>query len=208
VSQYKPYKKHLIAVIAFFLLHAIVLAAEQSAADWANIDVALYNKFKSQGSEEPEIFQAIAYAHFYNENWSRAESYFKKAAQLDPNLYWSWYNLGLINIHTEEGFGYFKQAALANPEFPTPYYWMAYYRCRIREDNKAIPLFEQYLEIAKGKHEDSEQARIAMAEEVLADLLAGREGHSLSVMREKSSQSDFSKLSQRKNRDSPQQNQK
>jgi tetratricopeptide (TPR) repeat protein len=178
-------KKYLIAIIAFLCLPVFVYAAEQPAVDWASIDVALYNKFKSEGTEEPEIFQAIAYAHFHHENWDRAESYFKKATQLDPNLYWSWYNLGLLNIHTEEGYGYFEQAALANPNFPIPYYWMAYYRCKTREDDKAIPLFEKYLEIAKAKHKDSEQRRIATAEEVLADLLAGTEGQSLSIMREK-----------------------
>jgi hypothetical protein len=62
-------------------------------------------------------------------------------------------------------------------------YWMAYYKCRIREDEKAMPLFEKYLGVAKGLH--SEEARIKTATEVLQDLKEGKEGKSLSMMRRK-----------------------
>ena len=164
------------------ITHATPTEQEQ-AVDWASVDVALYNNLKSQGTEDSEIFQAMGYAHFQNKQWDRAENYFKKAVALNPDLYWSWYNLGLLNMDTEEGYGFFEQATRANPEFSISYYWMAYYRCRTREDDKAIPLFKKYIETAKAENNDAEQGRVKVAEEVLSDLLAGREGKSLSMMR-------------------------
>jgi len=114
--------------------------------------------------------------------WERAVVHFKKAVELDSKLHMSWYNLGLIYIDSEEGYNYFKKATEANPKFAVPYYWMAYYRCRYREDKKAIPLFQKYLDVAN-KGDKEESGRIRVAKEALEDLLAGREGKELSMMR-------------------------
>lgn len=44
-------------------------------------------------------------------------------------------------------------------------------------------MFEKYLEVAGMEKDSQEEGRIKVAEEVLQDLLAGREGQSLSMMR-------------------------
>ena len=61
---------------------------------------------------------------------------------------------------------------------------MAYYHCRIREDQKAIPLFRKYVELAKGKL--GEEDRLKAAKEVLQELLSGKEGKALTMIREPS----------------------
>ncbi|MBU3955710.1 hypothetical protein KJ633_04545, partial [bacterium] len=152
--------------------------------DWDKIEYHLYKDLRAEHPDksEAEIEQAIGYALLQSDNqWERAAVHFKKAVELDPRLYFSWYNLGLINADTEEGYDYFKKATEAKPDYPPPYYWMAYYRCRNREDKKAIPLFQKYLEVAKG--DKNEDRRIKTATEVLQDLLVGREGKNLSMMR-------------------------
>ncbi|MDP2923318.1 MAG: hypothetical protein Q8O30_06340 [Candidatus Omnitrophota bacterium] len=161
----------------------VIYAEEQQQVDWDKIEKALYEELKATSDKsDAEIHQAIGYSLLRSENqWERATVHFKKAVGLDPKLYFSWYNLGMINADTEEGYNYFKKATEAKPDFPSSYYWMAYYRCRNREDKKAIPLFQKYIEVAKG--DKQEAGRIGVAEEVLQDLLAGKEGKSLSMMR-------------------------
>jgi len=155
---------------------------DSEQVDWDKIDARLFLTIKQEGGKsDAEIYQAMGIAHQKQENWDRAEKYFKKAVNLDPKLQWSWYNLALLNTDTEEGYNYNKKATEASPKFSIPYYWMAYYRCRNREDKKAIPLFEKYLELAVG--DKQEEGRIKVAKEVLADLKAGKEGQSLSMMR-------------------------
>jgi tetratricopeptide (TPR) repeat protein len=150
--------------------------------DWNKVEERLFFNLKEQGNyTDAEVFQAIGLTHFQQQIWDRAEAYLMQAVDMDPNLYQSWYHLGLLYMDTEEGYKYFENATLAKPDFPIPYYWMAYYRCRIREDEKAIPLFEQYLEAAKSH--SSEGTRIKTATEVLQDLKEGREGKNLSMMR-------------------------
>ncbi len=182
-------KKQLIVawVISVLFLSLAVAGHPQDSSeqvDWDKIEYHLYKDSRAQHPDksEAEIEQAIGYALLQSDNqWERATVHFKKAVELDPKLHFSWYSLGLINADTEQGYNYFKKATEAKPDYPPPYYWMAYYRCRNREDRKAIPLFQKYLEVAKGdKNEDS---RIEVATEVLKDLLAGREGKNLSMMR-------------------------
>lgn len=150
--------------------------------NWDLIDSRLFDTLKQESAKsDAEIYQSIGLAYFKEETWDRAELNFKKAVQLNPKLYWSWYNLALLYTDTEEGYNYNKKATEADPTFSIPYYWMAYYRCRIREDKKAIPLFKKYLEVAQG--DKVEAGRIKVAKEVLSDLISGKEGQSLSMMR-------------------------
>lgn len=136
-------------------------------------------------ANEAETEQASGFALLKADNqWKKAVTHLKKAVELDPKLYLAWYNLGVIyvsNVGVKEGFGYFQKAVEANPDFPTAYYWMAYCRCRDREDKEAIPLFEKFLEVAKGNKKEA--SRIKVAEEVLEDLRAGTEGKTLKMMR-------------------------
>ena len=174
-------------IICLFLSFACSYACAQTGdkdIDWDKLEYFLYQELKAQHPDESEaeILQAVGYTTMKSNNrWERATVYFKKAVELDPKLYFSWYSMGLINIDTEEGYNYFKKAIEANPNFPAPYYWMAYYRCRNREDKKAIPLFQKYLEAAKGNKEEA--GRIKIAEEVLEDLLSGKESENLNMIR-------------------------
>jgi len=152
--------------------------------DWDKIDAKLFENLKKEsGKSDAEVYQAMGIGHFEQKNGARAERYLQKAVELDPKLHWSWYHLGLLSIDTEEGYNYFKKATEADQKFSIPYYWMAYYRCRNREDAKAIPLFKKYLEVAEIEKDPQEEGRIKVAKEVLSDLLAGKEGQSLSMMR-------------------------
>jgi len=158
--------------------------ADNEKVDWDKLEYYLYRELKAQHPDESEagILQAVGYTIMKSNNrWERATIYFKKAVELDGKLYFSWYSLGLINIDTEEGYSYFEKAVEANPNFQAPYYWMAYYRCKNREDKKAIPLFQKYLEIAKDSKD--EEGRIKIAEEVLKDLLSGKESENLRMIR-------------------------
>ena len=180
-------KKQLIVawVIVSLSIVSICLAKDSKEnVDWDKIEHRLYPDLKAKypDKSEAEIEQTIGHALLYSDNqWERATVHFKKALGLNPKLYLSWYNLGLIYPDSEEGYNYFKKATEAKPDFSTPYYWMAYYRCRNREDKKAIPLFKKYIELAKG--DPQEEGRLKVAKEVLSDLLAGKEGKNLSMMR-------------------------
>lgn len=141
---------------------------------------------KLQGAGDAEAYQALG-AHYRDktEDADRATMYFKKAVALNPNLYLSWFSLGLLHISEEEGNEYLRNTVKAKPDFAEPYYWLAYNLCRVRKDKEAIPLFERYLEVAqKDKAEQAQgPSRIDVAREVLADLRSGKEGESLRNMR-------------------------
>jgi tetratricopeptide (TPR) repeat protein len=178
-------KHHLIfiLIIAFFLPIPFCYAEEKNI-DWDMIDARLFFTLKHQNdNSDAEIYQAIGVTHFQKKNWDRSEKHLQHAVELDPELHMAWYYLGLINIDTETGHSYFERATQANPDFSTPYYWMAYYRCRHRKDEQAIILFKKYIEIAEAENDEEEIGRVDVAKEVLQDLLEGTEGQSLSLIR-------------------------
>ncbi len=160
----------------------MISAAIAEVPDNYENDIYGILKHAYPSASEAEIEQAVGHALLGKGNqWEKATVHFKKAVELNPKLYNSWYSLGIIHCDTEEGYGYFEKAIQIKPDFPEPYYWMAYYRCRNKEDEKVIPLFKKYLEIAKGHAEEAD--RIKVAKEVLQDLIAGTEGQNLSIMR-------------------------
>ncbi len=130
---------------------------------------------------EAEAYQALGLTYVQYENYSQAADYLKRAVELNPKLYQAWYNLGVIYIHTKEGYNYFKKTTQANPDFAAPYYWQAYYECQKGKDKKAIATFKRYLEVAEG--DETEARRINTAKEVLQDLLSGEEGENLRIIR-------------------------
>lgn len=115
-----------------------------------------------------------------------AKIYFGKAVQSDPKLYMSWYYLGLLNIDNQSGYDYLNKSVVIKSDFPIPYYWMAYYCCRMKQNQKAILLFKEYIEIAKGRL--GEEERLKAANEALQELLSGKEGEALTMIRKPTGQ--------------------
>lgn len=151
--------------------------------DWDKLGFNLHRELKSTTNKsEAEIHEAMGYTLLKTDNqWERAEVYFKKAVELNPKLYLSWYNLGLIYIDTDEGNNYFKKAMEANPNYPPPYYWLGYTYCRNRKDKEAVPLFKKYLEVAKNN--SNESIRVAFVQKVLKELISGKEDASVKTIR-------------------------
>lgn len=153
--------------------------------DYDKIDQRLFQEQMETGDKtDAEIYEAMGYAYLNEYNlWERATVYFKKATELDPTLYTSWYNLGLIYIDDEEGSEYFKKTIEARPDFAPPYYWIAYSHCRHYRDIEAIPAWKKYLEVAEAGNDPAEQGRIKVARKVLEELLAGEEGENVRKLR-------------------------
>lgn len=140
-------------------------------------------KIQHQDLSEAEVQQVMGFAMMKDKKWDRAETYFKDAVKLDPKLYKSWYNLGLINIASLKAYEYFGQAIKANPDYSTPYYWIAYNKTREGKFKEALPLWRDYLgvagkEIARGNK--NEQERVEVATEVVKEIRSGKEGEELS----------------------------
>ena len=156
---------------------------EEERVDWDKIEQRLFKELKEQGGKsDAEIHQVIGYGLLKTDSpWERAAAHFKKAIELDPKLYQSWYNLGIIHMDTEEGDEYFKKSIEINPLYSPPYYWLAYSYCRSRKDKKAIPVFEKYLEVAEGDPDEVDRVRVA--KKVLKELYSGVESKNLSMMR-------------------------
>ena len=110
-----------------------------------------------------------------------AELHLRRAVELDPTLYWAWYDLAILHMDTEEGNQYLKNAIAANPKFPEPYYWLAYTYARNRRDTEAIPVFERYLQMTQGN--PSEDGRMEVAGKLLTELRTGIEGEELRKVR-------------------------
>ncbi|MFN7181713.1 MAG: tetratricopeptide repeat protein [Planctomycetota bacterium] len=176
--------KNLIILWLLLAIQCLPLYAQEKnlSANWSKQDSKLFEELKKEHKlDDAQTYQLMGLAFLHQDFWEKASLCLEKAVKLNPKLYISWYYLGLIHINTEEGFNYFKKATEANPDFSPPYYWMAYYKCRARQDKEAITLFQKYLEVAK--KDESETGRIKVAEEVLQDLLTGREGEQLKIMR-------------------------
>lgn len=177
-------KKPFILLILALLLTTCVYSFGQDSPkivdnteELNEIDNNLFNTLKESGQSEAEICQWLGVLHINKENWERASTYFKKAVSLNPRLYLSWYNLGLLYIDTEEGNSYFKKAIDAEPDFPASYYWLAFVYCRNRQNKEAIRTFKKYIELAESI--PSEATRYKKARQVLAELLTGRESKEL-----------------------------
>lgn len=147
-------------------------------------ETAEFRDFKGTPKDDAKLFQTMGLGFFKQKDWVRSQDCFAKAVKLDPKLYWSWCYLGLLNIDSREGYDYLKKSEEAKPDFPIPYYWMAYYHCRLRQDQKAIASFKKYIELAKGNPDETE--RLQAAEEALRELQSGKDGEILAEIRKPS----------------------
>lgn len=180
-------KIQLISLCLFFSLIFHIYTYAQSKndnVDWDKIEYHLYQDLRNKypNKSEAEIEEAIGHGLLHSDNWrERATVHFKKALELNPNLYISWYNLGLIYADEEEGRGYFRKAIKVKPDFAPPYYWLGYSLCREKRDEEALPVFEKYLKIAKG--DPQEKDRFEFASSLIEELCSGKEGESLKMIR-------------------------
>ena len=115
---------------------------------------------------------------------NEAEHHLRRAVELDPTLYWGWYDLAIMHMDTEEGNQYLKNAIAANPEFPEPYYWLGYTHARNGRDVEAMSVFKQYLQVVRD-HPDA-VGRMELAEDLLAELRSGVDGEELRRVRKRS----------------------
>lgn len=139
----------------------------------------VYN-LKSTPKDDAKLFQMMGLDYFSQKDFTQARIFLVKAVKLDPQLYLSWYSLGLLNINNREGYNCLVKSLEAKSDFAAPYYWMAYYHCRIKENKKAIALFRKYIGLAKGNPKEGE--RLKAANEVLRELLSGKEGEALNMI--------------------------
>ena len=177
-------KVRLLVVTLLLSISLTSFAEEEKTVDWDKIEVALCVKLKSENPEktDAEIHQAVGYGLLRSDNqWERAVLHFKKAVEADPGLYFSWYNLGLIYADEEEGRNDFRKCIEANPDFPPAYYWLGYSLCRQKRDKEALPVLEEYLEMAKDDPEEKD--RVKFATKLVKELKAGKEGKNLSMIR-------------------------
>lgn len=177
------------------LLGAILTASPASAqevskqngqVDWDEKETEFLEALKAtQGDHsEPDLHQAMGYWLLESDNqWERAAVHFEKAVESDPTLYRSWYGLGLIYIGSDKGNEYFRKTIKANPNYPPPYYWLAYGYCRYGKNKEAIPLLEKYLEVATKENSDIESARSEVAKKLLKELRSGKDGEELQKIR-------------------------
>lgn len=92
----------------------------------------------------------------------------------------SWYNRGLNNLSNPER--EFKNAIKADPKFAPPYYWLAYYFCRVERIKESLEYFEKYLQVAD-RNDPQEKSRIKTAEHFVKEMRAGNTNYD-SIMEE------------------------
>lgn len=175
-----------LAVVIFLLSNfpaAVLCEPASEEVDWDKIETRLFWDMKEAGGKsDAEIHQAIGVGLLRaDDQWERATYHFEHAVKLDPGLHWSWYNLGVIYIDTEEGNEFFKKAIEAKPDFAPPYYWLAYNCAKGGSDKDSLSLFEKYVEVAK--QDPDEKNRVRFAKKALKELRSGMEGESLRSIR-------------------------
>jgi len=158
-------------LILIFCFNAFAQDAEEKV-DWDKIEYRLFKELKEQGGKsDAEIHQAIGYALLKTDNqWQRATLHFKKALALDPTLYFSWYNLGLINMDNPDFF--FRKAIETNPKFSPSYYWLAMYYKQCGKEVESIEYFDRYLKVVD-RNDPQEKGRIKVAEDAVKGVKNG-----------------------------------
>jgi tetratricopeptide (TPR) repeat protein len=167
---------HFLVVLSCLVFCGIASAESTGqVVDWFKIEQQLYNDLKTQGGKsEAEIEETIGHALLMLDNqWERSIVHLKRAVELDPKRFMSWYDLGLIYMGSEDGDSYLRKSAEANPGFAPSFYWLGYSSCRVGHDKEAIVAFEKYLQVAHGAEEAD---RINVATSLLEELRLGKLG--------------------------------
>ena len=174
------------SLLLIFILSSFAYAEDSKPVDWDKMEAQFYSDLKAtQGNHtDAELEQSLGYMLLDKNQWQRAAIHYKKAVKLSPNLFNSWYNLGLIYIDKKEGNEYFKKAITANPDYPPPYYWLAYNYCKAKKDKEAISTFKKYIKIASKSGDTEESDVIGSAVELLKELNSGKEGKGLQIIRD------------------------
>ncbi|MFH1771553.1 MAG: hypothetical protein ABH872_01940 [Candidatus Omnitrophota bacterium] len=178
-------KKLILSVLPFNLVYFSAFAQGSSAkVDNDEIGQSFFSELrKNSNKSDAEVYQAMGYAYLRSYDLrEKAAFYFNKALELDPALYWSWYNLGIIHLGTDTGNKLLNKAIGINPDCIPAYYWLAYSHCIMGQDDKAIPVFNNYLKLAAT--DPAEAGRINVAREILAELIDGIDGDNLKKIRE------------------------
>ena len=163
-------------LLLMLIFSPFAYADDPKPIDWNKMEAQFYSDLKAtQGNHtDATLEQALGFLFLEKNQWQRASIHYKKAVKLDPTLFNSWYNLGLIYIDKEKGNEYFKQAIRANPDYPAPYYWLAYNYCKEGKDKEAIPLYKKYVEISTKAGDTKETDRIKNAKKLLKELYSGK----------------------------------
>lgn len=161
--------------LLIFIFSPFAYAKDSKPIDWDKMETQFYSDLKAtQGTHtDATLEQALGFMLLEKTQWLRAAIHYKKAVKLDPTLFNSWYNLGLIYIDKEKGNEYFRQAIKANPGYSPPYYWLAYNYYKARKDKEAIPIFEKYVKIATEADDTEEIDRIKNTKKLLKELYSG-----------------------------------
>ncbi|MCX5706011.1 MAG: tetratricopeptide repeat protein [Candidatus Omnitrophica bacterium] len=139
--------------------------------DRPRVNSELFEELQNRYSlSDSETYELLGRTYLEMDNVKMAEYCFQVAVQLNPSLYLSWYNLGLINM--EDPVSYFKKAIKANPKFSPPYYWLGLYYCKSKDNSGSLRYFAQYLNIAD-KNDPQEKDRIEMAGYIMGEIKAG-----------------------------------
>lgn len=142
---------------------------------------AISNFKKSKGNDSASFYQSLGIEYIQQNNLIRAKTCFLNAVKLDDKLYLPWFYLGLIDIDSPAGYSYLKRSSELKPDFAISYYWMAYYHCRLYENQEATVLFKKYLKLAKNL--SGEKYRLVLVNQVLEELASGKEGEILKEIR-------------------------
>lgn len=168
-------KVFIVSLLVVMISVSFLYAEEQTASvDWNKIDNRLFRELKKEYSlSDAQTYELLGRTYLQQNEWKRGSIYFNKAVQLNPKLYLSWYNLGLINMDNPEFF--FKKAIGANSAFAPAYYWLAYYYYNSGKMEGSELYFEKYLKVAD-KNDPQEQSRIKEAQNMILKIRGGNEG--------------------------------
>lgn len=155
----------LLLLSVVFLSIPLYTKVQNSFAEWDSQDIQLFEDTKKEHNMgDAETYQLLGSAFLLNHYIDKATICFKRAVRLDPKLYFSWYNLGLLNMDNPER--YFKKAIEIDPRFYLSYYWLASYYKNCDKKQEARKYFKLYLETVD-KDEPEEQGRIKVAEDAI-----------------------------------------
>ena len=142
------------------------LCADQKVFD--DQDMQLFEAVKQeQGLNNAQTYELLGRIYLNQEKWEKAVASFNEAVRLDPKLYLSWYNLGLLHMDNPEL--YFKKAIEADSKFAPSYYWLALYYYKQGRATESVEYFEGYLKVVN-KNDAIEKDRIKAAGNFIKEI--------------------------------------